>query len=123
MADFGSFVFAVFVVVRNIDVGGATPIGLTIVAGTIADDVDEIDTGKNADGDARNDAFDEFGDNGLNWYIWRFNVCVAFAGIKMWWVCEPDGKIVDGGDGDDWNLFTFPVQQTKQNNKIDLKKT
>lgn len=43
-----------------------------------------IETGKNVDV-LRSDVVDGFGDNGLRWYKWRFNVCVGFAGIKIVW--------------------------------------
>lgn len=113
-----SFVFLVgLLVVRNIDVG---TIGVTIVAGTmVAFDV-AIDTGINVDV-ARNDAFtfefDEFGDNVLYGYIWRFSVCVPFVGIKMWCVWGPDGTRDGGGDGDgdDWNGNLVPLFTKVQN--------
>lgn len=115
---FVSFVLLfVELVVRKMDVGA---IGVTIVAGTMVV-VDAIDTGKNVDV-ARNDAFEPCGDNVLyGLYMWRFSVCVAFVGIKMWWVCcgggGPDGNIDGGGDGDDWNGNLFPME-SMENKKL-----
>lgn len=78
------------VVVRRIGVGVTIDVGMIAVGGVA------IDTGKNVDV-FRNDVVDEFGDNGLRWYRWRFRVCVGFAGIKMWWVGGRSGN----GDDDD----------------------
>lgn len=94
-------VVAVVVVVRRIDGG------VTIEAGTIAVGGAAIDTGKNVDV-FRNDVVDEFGDNGLKWYRWRFSVCVGFAGIKMWCVAPGTSGIGDDDDGRKV-LFSVPV--------------
>lgn len=84
------------------DGGGAGDRGPVVIGGPL------IDTGKNVDV-FRSDVVDEFGDNGLKWYRWRFSVCDGFAGIKMWCVAPGTSGIGDCANDGRYVLLMVPI--------------